>query len=376
MKTIDRSGGVLVAVWVAALIGLQGLPGCAGPAGVGLDPVLAADRSAAWPDAATPFLGSWALVMPDGAAAWLGVRRAGAGLDAEPNEGLEAELWTVGHPSRVHGVALVDGELRFARDCRTGEPAFAGGPPTGPRVRCPHRARVEGDRIHLTMELPRGDGDGPIDTRAFSGTRLPPVPPRPDLSRVVFGEPIELFNGRDLTGWTLTHAAQVNGWSAHDGALVNTTPKTDFSAYSRYGNLRTAAEFEDFNLTLEFRVAADGNSGVYLRGMYEVQVVGRDSRMQGIQGVGSLFGRIERSANAARDPGRWQRYDLTLVDRHVTVKLNGTTVIDNQPIAGCTKGALWADETRPGPIMLQGDHTAVAYRNLVLRPVVRRRAAP
>lgn len=202
---------------------------------------------------------------------------------------------------------------------------------------------------------------------------MPPMPPRPDLSKITFGDPIELFNTRDLSGWRLTNPRKKNGWRVEDGVLVNETPKTDFSSYGEYGNLRTDREFEDFRLTIEYNVAAGGNSGVYLRGMYEAQVVDRDSPMQGINGPGAIFGRIEPTENAGRPGGEWNRYELTLVDRHVTVILNGRTVIDNQPIIGCTGGGISADDTKPGPIFLQGDHTSVRYRNIVLRPVVRSR---
>ena len=153
--------------------------------------------------------------------------------------------------------------------------------------------------------------------------------------------------------------------------LVNTTPKTDFSATGAYANLRTEAEFEDFWLHIEFLVEKDRNSGVYLRGMYEAQVVDRDSRMQGLQGVGAIFGEIAPSKNAGKPGGEWQTYDLTLVDRHITVVLNGEKVIDNQPIAGPTGGAVFTDPTKPGPIHLQGDHTNVQYRNIYLAPVMK-----
>src|SRR5437870_4458942 len=63
----------------------------------------------------------------------------------------------------------------------------------------------------------------------------------------------------------------------------------------------------------------------------------------------------------------WKTMDITLVDRHVTVILNGTKIIDNQPVLGPTGGALWSDPLRPGPIYLQGDHLAVRYRNMVIR---------
>ena len=113
------------------------------------------------------------------------------------------------------------------------------------------------------------------------------------------------------------------------------------------------------------------NSGVYLRGMYEAQVVDRDSPMQGIQGVGAIFGKIKPSTNAGKPGGHWQTYDLTLVDRHITVVLNGVRVIDNQPINGPTAGAIHTNPSAPGPIYLQGDHTSVKYRNIYLAPVVK-----
>jgi len=153
--------------------------------------------------------------------------------------------------------------------------------------------------------------------------------------------------------------------------LDNKTPKTDFSATGDYANLRTESEFEDFRLHIEFLVQEQRNSGIYLRGMYEAQVVDRDSRMQGINGPGAIFGRIKPSKNAGLQGGQWQTYDLTLVNRHITVVLNGETVIDNQPIIGPTAGAIYTDPAAPGPIYLQGDHTNVQYRNIYLEPVIK-----
>ena len=206
----------------------------------------------------------------------------------------------------------------------------------------------------------------------FTGRKIPPVPETaPDLSKVQFGDPVSLFNGKDMTGWRPHEPDKINGWSVKEGMLVNETPKTDFSATGAYANLRTEAEFEDFRLHIEFLIEANRNSGVYLRGMYEAQVVDRDSRMQGISGVGAIFSRIAPTTNAGNPPGQWQTYDLTLVDRHITVVLNGVKVIDNQPVIGPTGGAIYTDPASPGPIYLQGDHTAVKYKNIYLTPVVK-----
>ena len=202
----------------------------------------------------------------------------------------------------------------------------------------------------------------------FTGIAIPPMPPAPDLSKIKWGQPINLFNGKDLTGWEVRRPEKINGWSAQDGCLVNTTPKTDFSATGAYANLMTVPKFEDFKLHIEFNIGKDRNSGIYVRGLYEAQVVDRDSRMQGLQGVGSIFGLVERTENPAYEGGKWQTYEITLVDRHMTVVLNGVTTVDNQPVSGPTPGAVNTNPMAPGQIYLQGDHTSVKYRNIVLTP--------
>jgi hypothetical protein len=87
--------------------------------------------------------------------------------------------------------------------------------------------------------------------------------------------------------------------------------------------------------------------------------------------MGAIYSRIKPTVSAEKRPGEWQTMDITLVDRHVTVVLNGQRIINNQPVLGCTGGALSSDVTRPGPIYLQGDHTGIEYRNIVLKPVVK-----
>jgi hypothetical protein len=118
-------------------------------------------------------------------------------------------------------------------------------------------------------------------------------------------------------------------------------------------------------------LAKGGNSGVYLRGIYEVQVADTYGKPLDPHNMGGIYSRIKPTASAEKPAGEWQTMDITLVDRHVTVVLNGTKTIDNQPVLGCTGGALWSDVTRPGPIYLQGDHTGIEYRNIVLKPVLK-----
>ncbi|NND95953.1 MAG: DUF1080 domain-containing protein, partial [Pirellulaceae bacterium] len=169
---------------------------------------------------------------------------------------------------------------------------------------------------HLDGVILRTSPDGSSERETFTGKKIPPMPTTaPDLSKVRFAHPISLFNGKDLTGWKAHEPEKKMGWSVEDGLLKNTTPKTDFTATGDYANLKTEAVFEDFWLHIEFLVQEQRNSGIYLRGMYEAQVVDRDSRMQGLQGVGAIFGMIEPTKNAGRPGGQWQTYDIPLVDR-------------------------------------------------------------
>jgi len=115
-----------------------------------------------------------------------------------------------------------------------------------------------------------------------------------------------------------------------------------------------------------------GNSGVYLRGIYEVQISDSYGRDLDSHNMGAIYSRITPTVAAEKPAGQWQTLNITLLNRHVTVELNGKVIIDNQPLLGCTGGALWSDESKPGPIYLQGDHSAVSYRNIVLTPILKR----
>ncbi|MBL9127484.1 MAG: DUF1080 domain-containing protein [Verrucomicrobiales bacterium] len=306
------------------------------------------------------FLGRWALTIPGGGAGWLEIRKEKGYYDG-------SILWGSGSVVPVSSVNFHDDTLHVTRvrDVKRTDAA-------GKVVRTQQyteliAAKLDGDTLELTRFDPREDGSG-LRVDAFSGKRVPPVPAAPDLARVKFGEPIALFNGKDLSGWRLIERDKANGWAVENGVLVN---RPDKSTGKHYGNLRTDREFEDFRITLEAKVPPKGNSGVYLRGIYEVQVADSFGQAPDSHRIGGVYSRITPTSNPAKAPNEWQSFDITLVDRHVTVILNGAKIIDNQPVAGCTGGALWSDEFRPGPIYLQGDHEAVEYRNIVLRPVTR-----
>ncbi len=313
----------------------------------------AADQASA-ADAAQPYLGGWDLTIPGGGAGWLGVTEKDGQLQA-------SLLWGGGSVEPVASAKLEDGKLVLTRVQRSG------GKGKATTATTTITAVATGDKLDLTLNDPRREAGGV----KFAGSRTPPVPPTPDLSKVKFGEPVVLFNGKDLTGWKLTNANAASGWSVQDGVLVNRVAQEPGQPRKSFGNLRTEQEFNDFNLKLETRVPKNGNSGVYLRGIYEVQVFDSYGKKLDPHNMGAIYSRICPTVAAEKPAGEWQTLDITLVDRHVTVILNGTKIIDNQPLLGCTGGALWADQSRPGPIYLQGDHTGIEYRNIVLRPVVK-----
>ena len=134
-------------------------------------------------DEGSAFQGNWTLEMPGGAAGWLTLSIE----EGKPS----GELWTVGGGRTLSDVAIKDGRLFFTRKIKIGKPEFVGGPPTGVRVACRYSAEVKGDAMTLTMHRPVEDR---IEQVVIQGKRLPPLPPRPDLSKVKFGKPIELFN--------------------------------------------------------------------------------------------------------------------------------------------------------------------------------------
>ena len=228
----------------------------------------------------------------------------------------------------------------------------------------------KGDKIVGFLMNPRRNGKG-VDSTSFVGTKLPAPPPAPDMAKIKYGTPITLFNGKDLAGWRLINEKQRNGFSALNGVLSNNPVQVEGEKHVSYGNIRTDQEFEDFNLKLEVNIPAGSNSGIYLRGMYEIQVSDSYKKELNPHNMGGLYSRIKPSVNAEKPAGTWQSFDITLCDRHVTVILNGIKIIDNQPVYGPTGGAMKSDVFTPGPLYLQGDHGKVDYRNLVLTPIVK-----
>jgi hypothetical protein len=307
---------------------------------------------------ADPYVGRWALTLPGGGAGWLGVEQQDGGA-------LKGSLlWGGGSVMPVAETKVENGALVVVRKHNRKK--------DGKDVQDIETitATRDGDTLKLTTRKVNDEGKE-VNKADFAGKKIPALPPRPDLSKLTFGAPVPLLNGRDMAGWKVMNEKAPNCWSVADGMLSNRVMGPD--GQKRHGtNIRTEAEFEDFNLKTEVRMQPGGNSGIYLRGIYEVQMADTYGKPLDPHNMGALYSRITPAVAAEKPAGEWQTVDITLASRHLTVILNGKTIIDNQPVLGCTGGALTSDEFKPGPIYLQGDHTDVDYRNMVLTPILQK----
>jgi hypothetical protein len=234
-------------------------------------------------------------------------------------------------------------------------------------------SEIKGDAAHFEFSIPvqweSGQGpiyfDGSVDHDALTGTLDGPffghaavrgvrAPRLATPKNVKWGAPLRLINGKDLSAWLPTQ-----GWEIRDGAATNARPGH---------NLISRDAFGDLKLHAEFRYRKGSNSGIYLRGRYEVQIDDAYGQEPDLDHLGAIYGFLVPREDAARPAETWQTLDVTLLGRRVTVVLNGKTVIDRLEIPGITGGALDSREGEPGPIMLQGDHGPVEFRSLVVTP--------
>jgi len=203
-----------------------------------------------------------------------------------------------------------------------------------------------------------GTTTGPDGTRwQWTGERAPALKRKSDPK---WGKPTQLFNGKDLTGWTTSDPGATAKWKVENGTLVSP---------GHGAELITDAKFEDFKLHVEFNCAPGSNSGVYLRGRYELQIEDDPEPEGPTMRTGGVYGFLAPTPEQPRRPGEWQTYDITLVGRVVTVLQNGQSIIDHQAISGITGGALDSHEGQPGPIYLQGTEAGhVTFRNITITP--------
>ena len=209
---------------------------------------------------------------------------------------------------------------------------------------------VAGEKISGTQKK-----NGALEAKV-EGVRAPALKrPMPKA----WNDPQPIFDGKDLSGWEPTASGPKNNWVADNGVLLNK---------AHGANLKTTRKFDDFKLHIEFNCPEDGNSGIYLRGRYEIQVAYEKPGVNDkFHDLGAIYGFIPAAAELPRKPGQWESFDVTLVGRTLTVIRDGVKTIDNQEIPGITGGALDSHEAEPGPFYLQGDHTGgMKYRNITV----------
>ena len=298
---------------------------------------LSATAQDASSEAAKPFLGRWNLTLKAQDReypSWLELR-----LEANQLKAQMVGRWGSARP--LPRAEIRDGKLTFVspkeEEASKQDLVFEG--------------KIENDRLEGTVNGPDGAG------WTWTGERAPSLE-RAGAPR--WGKPVRLFDGKSLNGWRPDRENPSAAWKVEDGTLVSPGHGPE---------LIHDLKFEDFKLHVEFNCGKGANSGIYLRGRYEVQVEDNSAQEPPSHHTGAVYGFIAPSQELPRRPGEWQTFDITLVGRRVTIVQNGETLIDNQEIPGITGGALDSHEALPGPIYLQGSEDGhVAFRNIVLTP--------
>ena len=288
------------------------------------------------PESVNAFLGRWDLTLqaPDREyPSWLELRQESGQLKARM-----VSRW--GNARALPKVDLSNGRLTFVSPKEEEER--------------PDDMVFEGTLMGKTLS---GTTTGPDGTPwQWTGQRAPALNRE---SAPKWGKPISLFNGKDLAGWKMKGSG-TTVWKVENGNLLSPGNGPE---------LIHDAKFEDFKLHVEFNCGANSNSGIYLRGRYEVQVETDSLEEPPSHHMGGVYGFLGASPELPRKPGEWQSFDITLVGRWITVVQDGQTIIDNQEIPGITGGALDSHEELPGPIYLQGSEKGlVAYRSIIITP--------
>jgi len=275
------------------------------------------------------FNGRWNIRVqtPRGRVWWLEVKGAGAGKISGSFVGAPG-----GQVDPLSDARIENGELLFSFE-RQG-------------VKQQFRARFTDNRL-------LGSRDTPAPALQWTGARAPEIREHDDASWKP-GKTVQLFDGKSTQGWRLL-VPGLPGWYVEDSLLKNQKGASDFVSEAKFWN---------FEAKLEYRYSKGSNSGVGLRGRYEIQIYDNFGKDPDMHGSGALYSRIPPKVNASKAPGEWQTLLVRLVGRTLTVTLNGTVVIDHQTVAGPTAITMDPDESLPGPLVLQGDHGPVEFRTI------------
>ena len=298
-----------------------------------------------------PVIGNWSAKLPyDG-------MYAGSLIFSRDEEGVAKAfvLWRWGSPMWCSEVKVSGNEFSLRH-------------PYGQLM----RGTVKGDAMDAEIApCDKKTGEIKGDWKKFTGWRNAPTCPFVSTKDASFGEPIDLL-ADGLAGWKQMGSGGTFGWKFEDGVLSNAIGLTPEGKWKGGGaNLMTKRnDFKDFNLEYDVRVPKGSNSGVYLRGRFECQVVDSFGKPVDRHNMAAYYGRVCPVVSAEKPAGEWQHVSVTLYKRHLTVVLNGTTIIENAPITGVTGGAIDADIDAAGPLYLQGDHSDADYKNMILRPAI------
>src|SRR5262245_12501884 len=249
------------------------------------------------------FNGRWDIKVinePRSRAWWLEVNGAGTGALKGRFVGFPG-----GDTNDIPEMSIAGGELTFRWDRNKDHQVY--------------RARLKGDQLEGTFESEN-------QKLQWIGVRAPKIKDKDDGSWRA-GKAVKLFDGKSLAGWQPMIPGTPLGWTVKDGIMINEPPAN---------NLVSEKKFWNFDLHAEFRVSPQSNSGIGLRGRYEVQILDDYGKPPNTHGNGALYSRILPRENASRPPGEWQTFDIRLVGRQVTVTLNGKKIIDKGEIDGLT----------------------------------------
>lgn len=309
------------------------------------------DRKAVGPLTIDPVIGNWGAKLP------YDDMYAGSLIFSRDENGVAKAfvLWRWGSPEWCSDVKIEGGSFSLRH-------------PYGQLI----RGKVCGDKLCAEIApFDKKTGERKGDWQKFDGWRIAPACPFVSTKDAKFGEPIDLLKD-GLKGWKSMNEKAKFGWSFKDGILSNKLGlKPDGSWAGGGANLMSLRnDFGDFNLEYDVRVPKKSNSGVYLRGRFECQVVDSYNEPVNRHNMAAYYGRVCPVVAAEKAPGEWQHVSVTLYKRHITVVLNGVTIIEDAEITGVTGGAIDADVEAAGPLYLQGDHSDADFRNMILRPAI------
>jgi len=226
----------------------------------------------------------------------------------------------------------------------------------------PGRDNKPGAEFRAKLEGPKlvGTTTGVDRTISWVGVRPPTWPAADANAKQAYGTPVALFDGKSLDAFGPQSGDKIQNWAIEDGVAFNTPPSS---------NLVSTQKFKNFRIQTEYKLGPASNSGIYLRGRYELQVLDDFGKPAESHGHMAIYGWTAPRVNASKPTGEWQTMEAVVVENRLTVTLNGQKVHDNAQIQAITGGALDADEAAPGPIMIQGDHAKVWFRKIVVTPI-------